>query len=769
MSLAPARDRSFAPVSSLPLMIRVLPERRPSRRAGLSILILADGNRRWGKDEGYAAGARRVVAVAEHLARRPEVTTMIAAILSPENIEKRSDAFFVELHRAFVRLGLAIRSESALIDAGVCLRVAGDLELLRRRGGVAADLAFAIEAAVEQTAGVLTPRLTLHLAIGYGSELAREMHVDILLRTGMEEEGALRLSGLRPSSRAAVFATTRLWPEVEAADVDRVIDAAVSRDEPVFAEGHDPRQIVDLIATLSRADLAEPLSITLSTHAPPEDVEAALAELSWSASSVVAVDHWIAGRAAPKRHGARESAPHRVVIVPASSPEIWRGAATFDTLIAPGQRGPFLVLPPSPPPGHATIHACEAGTDALVAAILAAARFSTLHPPLLGAERSIEAERAASDEPAPTSAERLAGKLADRDADADRFAARVLDWAERRGLLPDEPPIRRAQQNYALTAFFIHHRLTAAWDGPRRGWEARADLSARYMVIVAAGDEGIFDRRAPGESAAQRLDRLRISARYLRSVLTAEPPAALPSDLFGAPLLQAIAAAWEDLLAAWREHAHPLLFEGFARHLDGLYQASIAELEERVIEGVPEGAPPLAGERRSSADRASELAVQRYLRDAAEAVGAGLLYRAVALGAPRLEVSAERVAALDAVAVLLDQHFRLANDLAGFLASPGGDRDDKPTTCSILVPKDLQGKARATAIVRAAAIVRRMSLGVGEALERRVAELGRCWPEMAILLQRGIFVGRRVYEAGHYTTVSRAVMSAIFAELPRDC
>jgi hypothetical protein len=40
---------------------------------------------------------------------------------------------------------------------------------------------------------------------------------------------------------------------------------------------------------------------------------------------------------------------------------------------------------------------------------------------------------------------------------------------------------------------------------------------------------------------------------------------------------------------------------------------------------------------------------------------------------------------------------------------------------------------------------------------------------MAIVLQRGIFVGRRVYEAGHYTTVSREQMRAIFAELPRDC
>ncbi|MEO7327224.1 MAG: hypothetical protein ABI193_01510 [Minicystis sp.] len=763
MSLAPARDRSSALVSPPAHAIRVLPARRPSRRADLAILILADGNRRWGKEEGYAVGARRVVAIAEHLANRPEVATMIAAVLSPENITKRSEAFFVELHRAFVRLGLAIRCEGALIDAGIRLRVAGDLDLLRRRGGAAEALAFAIEAAVELCADASAPRLTLHLAVGYGSDLARALDVDILLRTGMEEEGALRLSGLHPSSRMAAFATTRLWPEIEASDVDRVIDAALARAEPGFAAGHDPAEITALIAALSRAALPTPLSITLTTHALSNEMDAALQTLALHAPSAlrtIAVELWIAGKPAPKHHGAAGADALRVVIVPAITPEIWQGATLFDTLIAPGQEGPFLVLPPSPTPGHATIHACGSSVDDLVAAILTAARFAVEHPPLLGAERVIATEHAASDEPAAASADRLSEKVADRDAEADRFAARILDWAERSGLLPDEAPIRRAQRNYALTAFYIHHRHTAAWDGPRRGWEARADLAARTMVIIAAGDEGVFDRRAPGEDATQRLDRLRISARYLEGAINGEPPGSPAPAIFAAPLLEAIAAAWITLLAAWKEHAYPRLFEGFALHLGRLYRASIAELEERAP--VPESA-------RLSADRASEQAVQRYLDEAAEAVGAGLLYRAIALGAPRDQVSVERIVALDAVAVVLDQRFRLANDLSGFLASPGGDRDDKPTTCSILVPPDLHGKARASAIVHAAAIVRRLLLRIGDKLAQVVAALARCWPEMAILLERGIFVGRRVYELGHYTTVSRARMRAIFAELPREC
>ena len=35
---------------------------------------------------------------------------------------------------------------------------------------------------------------------------------------------------------------------------------------------------------------------------------------------------------------------------------------------------------------------------------------------------------------------------------------------------------------------------------------------------------------------------------------------------------------------------------------------------------------------------------------------------------------------------------------------------------------------------------------------------------MGVVLLRGVFVGRRVYEVGHYTTASRAQLSAIFAE-----
>jgi hypothetical protein len=83
----------------------ILPELLPTRFDALAILILAYGNRRSSPNGGYAGGARRVVAIAEHLARRPDVAVMVACILSPDNVAKRGDRFFAALYEEFLQLG----------------------------------------------------------------------------------------------------------------------------------------------------------------------------------------------------------------------------------------------------------------------------------------------------------------------------------------------------------------------------------------------------------------------------------------------------------------------------------------------------------------------------------------------------------------------------------------------------------------------------------------------------------------------------------------
>jgi hypothetical protein len=68
---SPASD----PIRPHPILI--LPEIESRRAEPITILVLAVGNRRCSAGGGYAGGARRVVSIAEHLARRQEVAAMV--------------------------------------------------------------------------------------------------------------------------------------------------------------------------------------------------------------------------------------------------------------------------------------------------------------------------------------------------------------------------------------------------------------------------------------------------------------------------------------------------------------------------------------------------------------------------------------------------------------------------------------------------------------------------------------------------------------------
>ena len=127
-------------------------------------------------------------------------------------------------------------------------------------------------------------------------------------------------------------------------------------------------------------------------------------------------------------------------------------------------------------------------------------------------------------------------------------------------------------------------------------------------------------------------------------------------------------------------------------------------------------------------------------------------------------MTSRSLARLDAAATLLDYHVRLSNDVSGFLDSPGGDRDPKENACTLLVPSSATGAAREAAVVRALATCQRLMGWLGDEVGGAIGQVAAAWPSMGVVLRRGAFVGRRVYEVGHYTTVSRAQMSRIFDE-----
>jgi hypothetical protein len=416
----------------------------------------------------------------------------------------------------------------------------------------------------------------------------------------------------------------------------------------------------------------------------------------------------------------------------------------------------------------------------MVIAILAARRFSVVHPPLLGRDRMTARP------PAPRAPGVVEKRTAasDRDEIGDRFAAKTLAWAASVGLGLPGAAWRTASTNYALTAFFIHFRVPTEWDEAAASWEERADLTARYMLLVAAGDEGVFDRVFPGEAPERRWARLEASSRFLQRALESDRPPA-PPRVPGAQLLAAITDQWRELFERYRRSCHPAAAASFRAGLGSLYAASLAEhraWRERARSTAMAGAmekrspapPPCVAARvralawdsslRAQPAAASELRALVYLAEVSSAIGAGLLFQTAALAAPASVVTNDSIAVVDAAAMLLDYHVRLSNDVSGFLREPGGDRDPKENACTILVPGSVSGAARAAAVVHALAVCERIAAWLSGEVSGHIDRVAAAWLSMGTIFRRGAFVGRRAYEVGHYTTLSRFQMSAIFDE-----
>jgi hypothetical protein len=825
--------RSAEPATTL-----ILPELRPPRREDLKILILPDGNRRARAPAGgYVAGARKVVEIAEHLAWRTDVSTMVVCVVSPENIARRGDGFFLDLYQAFIQLGVAIETTGALVASGVRLEIHGDLGALREGRGHAAALADAIEAVTAMTARVEPCALRLLLCVGYGGDLARELDVDIVLRTGMEGDDTIRLSGLHSHPGILNHSMMKLWPDVQARDVDAVIDASKSRAAPVLSMGYGHAAVVELIAALADADLVAPVRATIMAYAPARMMIAALDRLYAGGPD----DSGLPGRGppavaasylgegdTPRWYGRRDEAAHELRII---SSERWAASpagAGYASWLAPGQQGSSWTLPAWPPPLQANVHGCAPTPLGIVEGLRAAQRFLAQHPPLFGGDRALGGAGEPSDAPpgdaAPwpayfdemltlvephrhRSVEELALVLprrdesGERDTLADLFCAKAIRWAAAAGLMVPGP-VRTAFLNYALTGFFMNFRITPAPEASLTGWEPHAELLSRCMILISAGDEGIFDLVVEGEGPRERAERLEVSAGFLQRAICADERIPGPQQVHGARLLEAIAAGWREMIVEHGPRCHPASLERWRAALCSLYGGSVAEYETSVIdnrmvlalgEGGAEGAaaaaaiearyavgsPPRVASRirsllslmsegavtrASPVDPESELRVLMYLLDACGAMAAALLFRTAPLMVPAESMTPDRIASLDSVATLMDMNFRLRNDLSGFLGSASGDRDAKENACSILVPPGALGPARQAAIVRAVATCRRLASWVEDELRREVGRAAAIWPYMGVLLRRGIFVGRRVYEVGHYTTVTRAQMSAIFDE-----
>lgn len=764
------------------------------RTSGLRVGVIADGTTRGGPN-GLAEGRRRVVECAEHCAERGDVELLGAFLLSPQNVTRRKKPFFAALHAEFLRLLEEVESGRAL--AGIRVEVHGRLDRLRKKGGPAARLAHVMDLLGEATRSRQTPRLRLLLCVDYGEDSPLDLALDVLIRTGMEEPSVLRLSGLRVHGYTRCIPSTRLWRDFTPADLDHALALAGQGLRIEHAAGYSAGFVERLLPALSRARLSTPIRLVLPLAAPEE----ALASLGRSAAEpcAVGVTAMLGAAGRLRRFGPRGAPVQLRLVGPRSRP--WAQRDEPVAWIAPGQPSPVFRLLDRRA-GDANVHACEPTPEGVVEGLCRALRFHAAHPPLHGAPRAAGRDEPASagrieelvrhasarmDAPAESIARSLpGGESKDPCLTAEVFAAKCLSEARSTGLVSGEVDWTRQAFGYALTAFGIAFRPSPS----PAAWEPAARALARVMLALASSDEEISDRVFPGERGVARRTRLAASAGYLIAALRGEPrePPAVP----GAATLVSIARTWEGFFAEHAPAAHPAILSGVRRAAEDLYRANLAELSrtsplfaslsrtpagpdaEAALQRLDASAPPPVARRirdllRTAAGEPPQSAAWRELRllcrlsHVAPSIGAGCALLAMAATEPARAVPEGGAAALLRATPLIDHYFRLANDLS-FEDATRGDRDDKPSAFSYLIPPGLAGKARERASADALRTCRAAADWLDAEARAAVAELAGRWPLAASWLQRGTHVGRRAYEIGHYDRLSRSAWAGIVRE-----
>jgi len=691
-----------------------------------TLLILMDGNERAKTTLGsssYKAGARKLVEVASYLCDTTPGAHLIACALSRENIEKRSQSFFAELHEALVEFGSLV-VDHALDRTHIAL--AGSLESLRARGGFAEACADDFEAIVCLAQNKPSSKHHLTLAVGYGHDIAQRTGTTLILRTGMPARGVLRTSGVEPGDQTLCYGTDTLWPDLSMSEVETCLDLAKQQTKRKFAKGYDTAFVLSLVEALKQIPAAVELSCRTTANA--EKTEEIRRLLS------------------------KTNTPHTLHILDPADPIPWPGPHGFDVLIAPGQQKGFLILPNDPALGYGTVWPSGTSVDDITKTLATALADNNESPPLLGASRPSMA------------------KTETVDPKERTFVLQMQEWAQTSGLITD-PKDCPGALSYLRTAYHLFPDI-----------ETKRAV-AQYMILVAVGDV-VFDTRNPKESSEAHLHRLRTWTVFMRESITTGNMKNPPPTKADADKIVTVTKNWIVLRKQLQKDASQNLFTKWIRALGQHFVATAREYDEAVTNNplmqqwskdsasaileryVPAAPTPIAAllpqllkscleEINGNVKKARlELRVWLYLLDV-NTIGAGLAFRTAALTIVPNKIPQGGASALDAVLPLLDYRVRLANDLSHFVSNGGRDRDEgKTNACSLLVPPRAQGKQRAEALMIAVRTITTIAKRLDVALDAEMVRLQMVWPEMATWLIRGRALGVRAYEVGHYTTLS---------------
>lgn len=713
------------------------PEWRLPRQFGLHILYLPDGNNRTTQNlKGYAGGANTVVDVAHATAKRGDVGVAVFCIISDLNADKRPEAFFQALVEQFSRLLTSIVHKGFLIRADIRCRVFGNLEKLKSMGGARQKLVEEVEAVCKATHSVLRPKMYMDFWLAYSNDIAYESDIDLVVRTGAEDADVAR-PGLSLPLNVPCVVTKTLWPEVQTAEIEALIDSGLRDVQAQFGRGYDLAFTEQLLRSLPHSRVPAKARLSLPVCAPEAEIIAMLQRLYAHPQDGQVVFTQYMSREGTLTFGAKEDIWYTVRIVPAAR---WFEFApeSYDAIITPGQHAGTVRL--AMPAGQAHVHSCVATVDGVLDAFHRSVQFPMKHVLLHGADRSqagalkwkspwsidlIELMHAFAQHPQ-WSVEDVMRAYLPGDADEttatawriQTLSAKVLGQALAEGLiLPDENTERHlghvAQAFTTLLVCSSNAAPTGVIDDPS------TEIVLRSVLAMTAGEHGIFDRVYPGETDQGKLDRAKASAHYLADAEGSSEfaPEAARSGRLG----RVIRKQWQQLLdlqsaagsewvqstqaalrrhyeAKGREHAPDVLDNPHVRWLclGGLpRREAMREIEQRYGSTTPH---PVGEKIRSLLDAdvttndrfqqvRREMQALLYLADTAHGRGLELLAHCWASVMMPVQMTAEQMQAVRLAGQLADYLLQMTADLDELELDVHGDAWTKTSTLTILLPK----------------------------------------------------------------------------------
>lgn len=699
-----------------------------------TLLFICDGNERAGGN--YKEGGQKVVAAATEIAKQhPEVTKAVFCILSQDNIDKRDDDFLRKMLVAFLGLGIKISDQEVFIPDGIELTIEGDLGKLRKKSPVGRQLADMIEASGRLTQGQTKTGLTAVFGIGYDEKIAEKHQVDCLVRTGMEEEGIARTSGIEvPKAKTyiqngraievpvPVIGTTTLWSLFDVKTIGKAL-ALVKEPEGTITTGYTSDETVQL----SKALVDEVARIQAKNDA-----------------TLITVTIPFTGSIQPGNE-----INHAPFIQ--TQPDVSTNQ-TYSMFIAPN------VVPTN---GHTTfylprgvekkigyvnvIHATTAQPKDIAVAIERATIFHNNNIPLQGAGRDVsqrEKEKAAAIQAEIAEFEKLQiglnalkgdkgvidlnalESLSERTGNAlyeemaDNFVGVMMPLAQEIGLTAEDHPSEfLAFINYAYTPAFMmytpnHPRWNSkgASEGLSREWQDFAEIATLYEQPVGAMDYLVFDVELP-EKEKERL--VTFATHYFTNIINNKMNAEVDTmqgrigTYHNANFSKAftntinIGKVFQKLRDKITQTAHKKLLENWQSKMTELFFSHLAESQknqkstEIPDESTPNvrKAPTILSERKKTLvtqgreGNKQNIELLDHLYTIEQSIGSGLIFHTLASYKTKgKEVKDETIEELNEICSLLNIFIRIANDLAE-ITKAKKDQEKKKDCISILMPK----------------------------------------------------------------------------------